>query len=148
MPIDTPAPTLRDSALQLAATVVDIGHTRLQLAATEIEEARLALARRWLAATCALYCLAVTLLLLCAWIVMAAPAEHRLLALGLLTALFGALALGAAWRWRAMAGSTPPLLAATISELERDAAALRQAARWAGTALHAWKLWRLWRARR
>lgn len=125
MPFDTPAPTLRDSALQIAATVVEIGHTRLQLAATEIEEARLELVRRWLAAACALYFGALALLLSCAWLVIAAPADHRLLVLGLLAALFGGLAIGMAWWWQAMARRARPLLAATVDELSRDAAALR-----------------------
>lgn len=125
MPMDKPAPTLRDSALQIAATVVEIGHTRLQLAATEIEEARLDLVRRWLAAACALYFAALALLLACAWLVLAAPTEYRLLVLGALVAVVGGLAFGAAWRWQALARRGRPLLAATVSELARDASALR-----------------------
>jgi uncharacterized membrane protein YqjE len=122
---DPPQAGLRDSALQLAATVVDIGRTRLQLAATEIEEERLRLAQRWIAAACALYFGALALLLLCAFTVWATPPEHRLLVLGLLTALFAALAGGAAWRWRAMLRDRPPLLGATLGELQQDAQALR-----------------------
>ncbi|MEW6707473.1 MAG: phage holin family protein [Pseudomonadota bacterium] len=118
-------PGIRQTALQLAATLVDIGHTRLQLAATEIEEERLRLARQWLAAACALYLIALAVLLACAWIVLATPAEQRVLVLGLLTAAFAAAGAWAAWRWRALASRKPMLLSATIAELREDAAALR-----------------------
>jgi len=124
-PHDPARAGLRDSALHLAATVVDIGRTRLQLAATELEEERLRLAQRWMAAACALYFGALALLLLCAVIVWAAPPERRLLALGVLTALAAALAGAAAWRWRALVRGRPPLLGATLAELQQDAQALR-----------------------
>jgi len=115
----------RDTAMNMAATVLEMGHTRLQLAAVELEEARLHMARRWIAAVCTLYCAALALLLGCAWVVLATPAEHRVLALGLLTALSVAATAGAAWFWRNTVRATPPLLSATAAELERDAWALR-----------------------
>lgn len=116
---------LRDSALQLAATAVDIGRTRLQLAATELEEERLRLAQRWIAAAGTLYFGSLALLLGCAGIVWATPPGYRLLALCALALLFAALCAAAAWRWRTLQKRKPALLAATLGELARDAQALR-----------------------
>lgn len=117
--------TLRDNAHRLAATLVDIGQTRLQLAVIELEEERVRLARQWIACTVALFLLGVAIVLACAWLVLVTPPQQQALVLGALalTALAGAAL--AVWRWQRSAARKPPLLHATCGELRRDSAALR-----------------------
>ena len=119
-----PSP-LREGALGLAVTLADMGRTRLALAAVELEEERLRIAQRFLAAVGTLYFGAIALLLACACLVWALPPEQRLLALVLLALAFALAGAAAAWKWRAIARHQPPLLAATLRELQRDAEALR-----------------------
>jgi uncharacterized membrane protein YqjE len=121
-------PGLSGSARQLAATLLDIVQARLQLAATELEEERLRLGRQLLFAACGLFFLAVGLVLACAWIVLACPPQQRLAALGGLTALFTGAGAAGLWRWQHLAARKPPLLHATLGELQNDLAALRPGA--------------------
>lgn len=110
----------------LLGTIADGGRTRLALAATELEEERLRLAQLLLHATVALFLLGVGLVLGCLWLVWMAPPTAR-------PWVFGAVALGfllaaalALWRWRFLANAKPPLLHASLGELTKDVAALRQ----------------------
>jgi uncharacterized membrane protein YqjE len=122
---EQPSSGIRAGTLSLAATLLDIGHTRLQLAATELEEERLRLVQQCLFATGALLFGAVGLLLTSAWIVLASPPELRLLVLG---GLIGACLLLAAlglWRWLHLATHKPPLLQTTLAELRKDMASLQ-----------------------
>ncbi len=117
--------TLRDSTRRVASTLLNIGQTRLELAATELEEERLYLAQQVLTAALAMFFIGLGLLLGCAWAIWAAPAEHRLLVLGLLSLACVACGALLAWRMQRAAQARPPLLNATLTELQKDAAALR-----------------------
>lgn len=116
---------MRAGTLRLAATLLDIGHTRLQLAATELEEERLRLVQQIISASCALLFGGLGLLLTSAWIVLASPAEQRLLVLGWLIGLFLLLCALGLWRWWHLAVHKPPFLHATLTELQKDMACLR-----------------------
>jgi uncharacterized membrane protein YqjE len=118
-------PGIRAGTLSLAATLLDIGHTRLQLAATELEEERLRLVQQVISATFALLFGALGLLLTSAWIVLASPAEQRLLVLGGLIGVFLLLCALGLWRWWHLAAHKPPFLHATLAELQKDMASLR-----------------------
>lgn len=122
-------PGIRAGTLSLAATLLDIGHTRLQLAATELEEERLRLVQQLVSASCALMFSALGLLLTSAWLVLASPPEQRQLVLGALTGLFLVLGGLGLWRWRHLAAHKPPLLHATLAELQKDMACLRSTER-------------------
>jgi uncharacterized membrane protein YqjE len=124
--MDEPTPPgIRAGTLSLAATLLDIGHTRLQLAATELEEERLRLAQQLICATCALLFGAVGLLLTSAWLVLASPPDRRLLVLGSLIGVCLVLGGLGLWRWLYLATHKPPLLQATLAELRKDLACLR-----------------------
>lgn len=111
---------LRAAAQQVLADVIEIGRTRLELAAVELEEERLRLARLWVGATVTLFLLFAGVLLAVAWVVMLCPPEQRVTALGVLATLFLAAAGAAAWHWRRLAATRPPLLHATLGELRQD----------------------------
>jgi uncharacterized membrane protein YqjE len=112
-----------EAARQVLGSLVDIGHTRIELAAVELAEERLRIARLCVGAVLTLFLLGVGLLLAVAWIVLWCEPAQRLAALGGLAALFLAAAAYAAWRWRELSTDAPPLLQATLAELDRDRAA-------------------------
>lgn len=120
-------PGIRAGTLSLAATLLDIGHTRLQLAATELEEERLRLVQQLIYGLCALLFAALGLLLTSAWLVLASPPDLRLLVLGSLIGVYLVLGGLGLWRWLHLAARKPPLLQATLAELRKDLACLRPA---------------------
>lgn len=108
----------------VAGAVVALAATRLELAATELEEERLHIAELLLWAALALFCLGVGTVFAGLLTVLLLWDGPREVALGALTAAFlagGALAAGA---WRHKAARKPRLLAATLAELRSDGAAL------------------------
>ena len=124
--MDEPTPPgIRSGTLSLAATLLDIGHTRLQLAATELEEERLRLVQQLIYALCALLFAALGVLLTSAWLVLACPPDQRLLLLGSLIGVCLVLGGLGLWRWLHLAAHKPPLLQATLAELRKDLACVR-----------------------
>ena len=115
---------LGGSARRVAATLVEIARTRIELAGTEIAEERLRMAQQTLAATLALFCLGVGLVLAViglAW--WAGPAYGAaVLGVGALVLLCGAAA-AIAW-WQRIVALRPPLLHETLTQLRADAQAL------------------------
>ena len=120
-----PPPGLLASGRTLVAALVEIGHARLRLARTELEEERVRIAELLLLAAFALFFLGIGLVLACLLLVLLMWDGPRVLVLGLLTSAFLAVGAAAAVAWRRKARSKPPLLAATLEELRRDQAALR-----------------------
>jgi len=104
----------------LAATLLAIAHTRLELLSTELEEERVRLSSMLVWTLVALFCAGLGVVLATLFVVLALWDTHRLLALGIPAILF---LLGAALAWlvvRGKARAKPRLFAASLTELSRD----------------------------
>ena len=103
-----------------ARTLLSFVLTRTRLAATELEEQALRLIEImvWIAA--ALFFIGVATVFIALLVVLLFWDSNRLLAAGLLAALFVSMAAAAALVARQLLGARPKLLAATLAELERD----------------------------
>ncbi len=111
---------LFDSLKGLAATLIAIAHTRLELLSTDWEEERARLVSVLALLFVALFCLGVGVVLLAILVAVVFWDSHRLLALAGLTGLFlagGVAALGVA---RHKLRTRPRLFAASLAELSRD----------------------------
>jgi uncharacterized membrane protein YqjE len=111
---------LFDSVKGLAATLLAITHTRLELFSTEIEEQLAWLSSMLVWTLVALFCAGVGVVLATLFVVLALWDTHRLLALGIPAILF---LLGAALAWVIVLGKArakPPLFTATLAELSKD----------------------------
>ena len=105
---------------EFARTLLSFVLTRTRLAATELEEQALRLVEIlvWLAV--ALFFIGIATVFAALLIVLLFWDSSRLLAAGLLAALFVSIGVGAAVVARRLLRERPKLLAATIAELERD----------------------------
>ena len=104
----------------LAATLLAIAHTRLELLSTELEEQWVWLSSMLVWALVALFCAGVGIVFATLFLVLALWDTHRWLALGIPAMIF---LLGAALAWlvvRGKARAKPPLLAASLAELSKD----------------------------
>jgi uncharacterized membrane protein YqjE len=111
---------LFDSLKVLAATLLAIAHTRLELLSTELEEERVRLSSMLVWTLVALFCAGLGVVLATLFVVLALWDTHRLLALGIPAILF---LLGAALAWLAVRGKArakPRLFAASLAELSKD----------------------------
>ncbi|MFA5081104.1 MAG: phage holin family protein [Hydrogenophilaceae bacterium] len=108
------------SLTALAATLVAMAHTRLDLLSTDLEEEREHFISQLVLALVALFCLGVGVVLVTILLVVAFWDTQRLLVLGVLAGLF--LAVGvAAWRFALHKARTKPrLFAASLTELLKD----------------------------
>ncbi len=122
MPEQTPGASrgLFESLSALAATLVAIAHTRLDLLSSDLEEEREHLFSLLLLALVALFCLGIGVLLATLLLVIAFWDTHRLLVLGTFAGIF--LAIGAAaWGYALHKARTKPkIFAASMSELLKD----------------------------
>jgi len=111
---------LLDSLTTLAASLVAIAHTRLDLLSSDIEEEREHFFSLLVLALTALFCLGIGVLLATLLLVVAFWDTYRLLVLGTLAGLFLAAGI-AAWRIALhKARAKPRLFAASMSELLKD----------------------------
>ena len=111
---------LLDSLKGLAASLVAIVHTRLDLLVTDLEEERARLTSVLVMLFVGLFCLSVGVILLALLIVVAFWDSHRLLALVGVTTFFlvgGATAFGCV---RHKLRTKPRLFAASLAELSKD----------------------------
>ena len=108
------------SLRNLAATLIAVFHTRVELLVTEIEEERLRLLQLLLWGAAALFCLGVGLLLLVTLLIAMFWDTHRIAVIGTLAAAFiaggAALAAGA----RNLVRGRSRLFSTTLDELARD----------------------------
>ena len=118
-----------DSVRSLLALLLDIGATRLELAATELEEERLRLVGQLISAVITLMLFGMAVLMCTAFLVVLMWDSHRLLTVGGLALGFVVATWVSAARWRARAANRPPFMSVTVTELQRDMAALRPSAR-------------------
>jgi uncharacterized membrane protein YqjE len=115
---------LLDSLRKLARTFLAVVQTRLEIVASEIDEARARLARIAVLAAVAGFCTGVAVNLLVLLLVVVFWDTNRLLAIGVLAGVFAAAAIAAGLLlWSAIA-RRPPLLSATLAELRKDRAKL------------------------
>lgn len=108
----------------LLASLIEIAQTRLQLAAVELEEERLRIARLLVLGAVAGFFVALGMVALSALLVVAFWDAHRLAVLGALAVLYlgvGAWAVGAI---RRITARRPALFEVTLAELQKDADAL------------------------
>lgn len=116
------------AVLRVAASLLDIGRTRLELAATEIEEERLRLSRQVASAAAAMLLAFLAALCGSAWAVLWCQPRDRTAVLGGLALLYLCGASAAGWRWMRQRRREPALLQATLDELRRDIDNMRSAA--------------------
>lgn len=117
-----------ESLRSTLALLLDIGATRLELAATELEEERLRLVKQLISAAITLVLIGMAVLLCTTFVIVALWDSHRLLAVGGLALAFIIASWVSAVRWRTRAASRPLFLSVTVTELQRDVAALRPSA--------------------
>jgi uncharacterized membrane protein YqjE len=121
----SPPASLPAHAADIAATLMDAALTRAQLAAVELEEERLRIARQAIVMLAALFFLAWALMLAVAAIVLLCPPASRPTLVGALAVAALLLAAGAFTASRRMALRKPMLFAQTLAELRKDAAWLQ-----------------------
>jgi uncharacterized membrane protein YqjE len=110
----------------MLATSIELVQNRLELIVVELEEEihRLAVTLLW--SIVGILAGGLTALLLALTIVIAFWDTHRLLAASLVTAAFALLTAAAVYVVRQRSAQRPGLLAATLTELQRDARSLRR----------------------
>ena len=111
---------------ELARSLLSFVLTRTRLAATELEEQALRLVEILLWLAVALFFLGIAIVFAALLVVLVFWDSNRLLAAGLLAALFVSIGAGAALIARQRLRERPKLLAATLAELERDRHTLGQ----------------------
>lgn len=114
-----------DSVRSTLALLLDIGATRLELAATEIEEERLRLVGLLISAVVTLMLFGMAVVMCTGFLIVLMWDSHRLLTAGGLALAFVGATVVSAVRWRARAANRPPFMSATVAELQRDVAALQ-----------------------
>jgi uncharacterized membrane protein YqjE len=115
---------LKAAAASLAAALLGLGRTRLELAALEFEEVRARTAENLALLLVAAISLAFTILAASMLVVAYFWDTHRIESLVALTAAYALIALFAMWRLAARRRADTPAFAATLAELERDRARL------------------------
>jgi uncharacterized membrane protein YqjE len=111
---------LVESAARVAATLLTMVQTRVELAAAEVEEESLRYFSWLMLSLAAMFCVGVALVLGVMLVVIQYWDTHRTGVLLTLIALFGLAGLGMALRVRSQYRSKPVLLGHTMSELARD----------------------------
>ena len=111
---------LLGSLKTLAATLLGIGCTRLELLSSEIEEQRVWLSSILLWTLISLFCAAVGIVLVTTFLVVIFWDTYRLLTLFILAFVF---LLGAIFSWQVALGKTrakPKLFSTSLAELSKD----------------------------
>jgi uncharacterized membrane protein YqjE len=111
---------LFDSLKNFAATMLAIGHTRLDLLSTDLEEERVHIFSLLILVLSALFLVGVGVVLVTILLVAAFWDTHRLLVLGTLAGIFLAAGLTAGGMAMRKARSKPRLFASSLSELNKD----------------------------
>jgi uncharacterized membrane protein YqjE len=110
---------------RIAANVLDLARTRLELASIELQEGaqRLLGYLAWALAAAVLGLFTMALVVL--FVLVLFWDTHRLLAIGAMAALFAIGCAIAVMKLRAGLAGRTPMLPATLAELRKDAAALK-----------------------
>lgn len=107
------------------ALLIDTGATRIELAATELEEERLRLVGLLISTLATMLLLGLTVMLLATFVIVLLWDTHRLLGIGGLAVASAVGTLLSARRWHERLVNRPPFMGATVAELQRDAQSLR-----------------------
>lgn len=116
-----------ESIGRLGSTLVDMVHTRLELAAVEMEEESQRMLGYLLFALLALFLFGIAFLMLALLVVVLFWDTHRVAAVGGMAALFAAAGTIIAMRVKSGFDSKPRLLQNTIEQLRKDVAYVRSA---------------------
>lgn len=108
------------SARNLAATLVALLHTRLELLSTEAEAQLLRWTRLLLLAAISLFLLALAIVGVTFLVVVAFWDSHRLAAIAVMAGIHLAGGIGVALYARRLAQAQPSLFASTLAELAKD----------------------------
>ena len=119
-------PGLYASVKGLLGTSLTLLQTRIQLLATELEEERQRVLALLFWGAVAVLALGAGLLFLAIFLTVLLWDSHRLLVLGIFTALFLGIGLVAVYLSYKLGRSPSGLFAASMAELSRDRAALRE----------------------
>ena len=114
------APGVVASLRSLITNAIGIVQTRLELFANEFEEERVRTLQLMLLAAIALFCAAVGLLLLTAWVVVALWDQYRLATLAVLALVYLIVAGIAFSKLKSKAAERSKLFATSLAELRRD----------------------------
>jgi uncharacterized membrane protein YqjE len=114
------SPGILASLRGLTATALAIAQTRLQLLANEMQEQGAHGLQMLALAAIALFCGAIGILLLTAWLVIALWDQYRLLTVGVLALVYLAGCVAALRVLKLKAAERPQLFAASLAELQRD----------------------------
>lgn len=115
---------LMESVKRLLSTLASIVSTRLELLANELQEERLHLTQMLFFALFALFCFGMGMLLLAAFIVLLFRDEHRLAALGVMSAFFFVSGTLITMLLRSKARAKSKLFSTSLAELAKDRAQL------------------------
>ncbi len=107
------------------ALLIDTSATRIELAATELEEERLRLVGLLISTLATMLLLGLTVMLLATFVIVLLWDTHRLLGIGGLAVASAVGTLLSARRWYERLVNRPPFMGATVAELQRDAQSLR-----------------------
>lgn len=113
--------SIRAAISRIGATVVAMVHTRLELAAVEMQEEARRLAGYLVSVLLATFLLACSILLAALFVIVLFWDSYRLLAVGGMTVLFALAGFVILNKVRTSFESRPPLLSATLAELRNDA---------------------------
>ena len=116
-----------ESVGRLGSTLVDMVHTRLELAAVEVEEESQRMLGYLLSGLLALILFGIAFLLLAFLVIVLFWDTHRVAAVGGMAAVFAAAGAIIAMKVKAGFDSKPRLLQNTIEELRKDIAYVRSA---------------------
>lgn len=119
-PRPAPASSLLQSLNNFVGTMVGIGHTRLQLLTTELQEEVREVGQILVYAFIALFALMLALFLGALTVIFVFWDTHRLLAAASMTGMFLLIAAGSGALLLKLMRQKPPLLDATLAELAKD----------------------------
>ncbi len=111
---------LLDSIRKLSITLVGALQTRLEIFATELEEAKLQLSQLLLLGLVALFCLGLGIVLLAVFFVVLLWDSYRLAVLGVMAGLFLGMGIFAVLALRAKTAENTKMFSATLAELAKD----------------------------
>jgi uncharacterized membrane protein YqjE len=112
--------TIRAAIGRIGATAVAMVHTRLELAAVEMQEEAKRFAGYLVSMLMATFLLACSVLLAALFVIVLFWDSYRLLAVGGMAALFALAGVVLMMKVRASFESRPPMLSATLAELRND----------------------------